>query len=193
MTDLPELKGNNILLRKPKKQDIDARIIFGSPIELVRMCGGDIGKIKFTVDDATQWYNKIVEHPCKWIIEYDGACIGEVGLTPYKQDNKARFSIVIFELSKLGLGIGTEVANLVLDYAFNVQKYHKVYLRVLEYNKRAMKCYEKCGFIKEGFDREGVLIDGKYETDIYMGILENEYSRYVRSIVRTSAWLPCSK
>ena len=74
------------------------------------------------------------------------------------------------------MGIGTEVTKIVLDYAFKTL--NKVYLRVLEHNKRAIRCYEKCSFIKEGLDREGALIEGKYETDIYMGILENEYLNF---------------
>jgi len=179
MSNLPELKNSKVLLRKPKKDDINARILFGSSIEFVKMCGGDTKNInEFTLNDGAQWYNKIIEHPCKWVIEYDGACIGEVGLTPYKQDNKGRYSIAIFDMSKLGLGIGTKVTKMVLDYAFNTLRYHKVYLRVLEYNKRAIRCYEKCGFTQEGIDREGAFIEGKYETDIYMGIIENEYRKF---------------
>jgi RimJ/RimL family protein N-acetyltransferase len=50
----------------------------------------------------------------------------------------------------------------------------------LEYNRRAIRCYEKCGFIKEGLDREGALIEGQYETDIYMGILKNEYQNFTK-------------
>ena len=181
MSDLPELQGSKVLLRKPMREDIDDRISFGFPGEFVRMCGGDTKKSnEFTLDDGALWYTKILEHPCKWVIEYDGKCIGVVGLTPYKGDNKARYSIEIYDTTKYGMGIGTEVTRMVLDYAFNTLKYHKVYLRVLEYNGRAIRCYEKCGFVKEGLDREGALIDGKYQTDIYMGILENEYRNFTK-------------
>ncbi len=48
-------------------------------------------------------------------------------------------------------------------------------LRVLEYNKRAIRCYEKCGFIVEGIDREGALIEDKFESDLFMSILDYEY------------------
>ena len=178
MSDLPVLKGNTVLLRKPKDKDIGTRTSFGLPTEYVKMCGGySAGLNEFTSEDSAKWYEKISFHPCKWIIEYSGCCIGEVGLTPYIPDNKARFSIGIFDTTKFGLGIGTEVTKLVLDYAFNILKYHKVYLRVLEYNKRAIRCYEKCGFVIEGIDREGAVVEGKYETDIYMGILEDEYRK----------------
>jgi len=49
-----------------------------------------------------------------------------------------------------------------------------------QYNRRAIRCYGKCGFIKEGLDLKGALIEGKYETDIYMGILENEYNNFTK-------------
>ncbi len=181
MSELPELQGRKVLLRKPMREDIDDRILFGSPVEFIKMCGLDVKKPnEFTLDDGALWYTKISQHPCKWVIVYDGKCIGVAGLTLNKDDNKARYSIEIYDTTKYGLGIGTEVTGMALDYAFNVLKYHKVYLRVLEYNGRAIRCYEKCGFIKEGLDREGVLIDGKYETDIYMGILENEYCNFTK-------------
>lgn len=64
---------------------------------------------------------------------------------------------------------------MVLNYAFDVLHYHKVFLRVLDYNTRAIRCYEKCGFIREGTDREGALINGVYCSDIYMGIIKSDY------------------
>jgi RimJ/RimL family protein N-acetyltransferase len=48
-------------------------------------------------------------------------------------------------------------------------------LKVLEYNKRAIACFEKCGFIREGVEREGALIEDHWETDAIMSILEQEY------------------
>lgn len=50
---------------------------------------------------------------------------------------------------------------------------------MLEYNKRAIRCYEKCGFVIEGIDGEGAVVEGKYETDIYMGILEDDYRKFL--------------
>jgi len=67
------------------------------------------------------------------------------------------------------------MTQLVLRYAFETLKLHRVDLRVLSYNKRAIRCYEKCGFIIEGYEREGAYIEGQFETDVMMSILEHEY------------------
>jgi ribosomal-protein-alanine N-acetyltransferase len=40
---------------------------------------------------------------------------------------------------------------------------------------RAIACYEKCGFIREGVEREGAFIEDKFETDVIMSILDREY------------------
>ncbi|WP_160689219.1 GNAT family protein [Clostridium sp. C2-6-12] len=176
MNGAVKLENYNIVLRKPIKEDIDTRLKLGECIECIKMCGGSINKLReFTMDEAVKWYERIIRHPCKWIIEYNGSCIGVVGLRPYKEDNKAKFSIEIYDENVYGCGIGTAVTKMVLNYAFEVLKYHKVYLRVLDFNIRAIKCYEKCGFVKEGIDREGALINNVYCSDIYMGIMESEY------------------
>ena len=81
------------------REDIDDRMLFGSPIEFSKMCGADTKSAnEFTLDDGTRWYTKILEHPCKWVIECDGKCIGIVGLTPYEEDNKARYDVLIKDI-----------------------------------------------------------------------------------------------
>lgn len=71
---------------------------------------------------------------------------------------------------------GSEVTRLLLAYGFQVKKWHRIELRVLEYNHRAIRCYEKCGF-KDGVLRENAYIEGKYCSDIVMSILEREYKQ----------------
>ncbi len=72
-------------------------------------------------------------------------------------------------------GYGTEALRLVLGYAFRELKLHKVYLRVLEYNTRAIHAYQKCGFRVEGVLREEMKVDGRWHALIYMGILAHEF------------------
>jgi len=62
-----------------------------------------------------------------------------------------------------------------LKHAFEDLKLHRIDLKVLEYNKRGIRCYEKCGFKIDGILRESAYIEGKYHSDIIMSILENEF------------------
>lgn len=71
------------------------------------------------------------------------------------------------------------MTRLVLRYAFEDLGLHRVDLRVLEYNDRAIAVYEKCGFVREGVERESANVAGKWHSDLIMGILEHEYRALV--------------
>ena len=88
-----------------------------------------------------------------------------------KPDNNARLAIGIYDDTLYGQGIGTQATRLVLEYAFNTLKLHRIDLKVLEYNKRAISCYKKCGFKIEGILRESAYIQDKWESDLIMSIL----------------------
>ncbi len=64
---------------------------------------------------------------------------------------------------------------MLLKFGFETMKWHRIDLKVLDYNLRGIHCYEKCGFKKEGKLRDSAFIDGEYYSDIIMSILDFEY------------------
>ncbi len=172
----PVLTGDRITLRRPKRGDIADRIRIGRQAEFVRMCGGDTCSIPIFDEAAGEdWYRHILTVPYEWIIDLNGHCIGVARLTLTECDNRARYAVALFDSALYGQGLGTEVTRLVLRFAFQELKLHRVDLNVLTYNRRAIACYEKCGFIAEGVDREDALIEGQWASDMRMGILEDEW------------------
>ena len=56
---------------------------------------------------------------------------------------------------------------------------HRIDLRVLDFNQRAISSYAKVGFSEEGVERETCLVNGSWHGDLIMRILESEYrARY---------------
>jgi RimJ/RimL family protein N-acetyltransferase len=74
-----------------------------------------------------------------------------------------------------GKGYGTEIMNLLLRYAFTELNLHRISLTVFEYNERAVRMYEKCGFKIEGRNRDYHFRDGRRWDLICMGILREEW------------------
>ena len=72
-------------------------------------------------------------------------------------------------------GYGSEALRLTLRYAFDDLHLHKVYLRVLEFNHRARRTYEKCGFVVEGVLREEMCIESVWHSLLYMGVLASDF------------------
>lgn len=72
-------------------------------------------------------------------------------------------------------GYGQDAINTLLAYLFLKREAIKVELGVRETNSRAIRCYEKCGFIKESLIRDADFSGGKPISYCHMGILKEEF------------------
>jgi RimJ/RimL family protein N-acetyltransferase len=68
-----------------------------------------------------------------------------------------------------------EAVRLALGYIFSTGL-HRISVRVMR-EMRAIGCYRKCGFQVEDREREAALVDGRWQDDIIMGVLEGEFVR----------------
>lgn len=176
--DLPILEGKTVKLRPPQLGDSQARFRLGSNPEIVRMYGGSHSDVRdMTAEAAQRWVEGLINHGCAWVIEVDSP-IGHIRLDRVDpKDRRASLAIGIDDPTRLGQGLGSEAINLVLEYAFTSLKLHRLSLRVVAYNQRAIRAYEKCGFVVEGREREAALVNGAWHDDVMMGILDREYVR----------------
>ncbi|MBW7456803.1 GNAT family N-acetyltransferase [Paenibacillus sepulcri] len=85
-----------------------------------------------------------------------------------REDALAEFAIIIGEEQHQGRGIGTEAAQLVLDYAFTVLGLRQVSLVVDESNPGAIQAYKKAGFKEEGKRAPAGDIDGQASYQLTM-------------------------
>ena len=74
-----------------------------------------------------------------------------------------------------GRGYGTEAMKLILRFGFEELNLHRVSLDVFDYNKRAIRSYEKAGFKIEGRERKALRRSGERYDIVYMGILREEW------------------
>ncbi|MEC3557614.1 GNAT family protein, partial [Bacillus thuringiensis] len=71
---------------------------------------------------------------------------------------------------------GSEAMKLLLDYAFLELNLHRVSLRVFSFNHKAIKLYEKIGFVHEGSSRQSLYRNGAWHDIVHMGLLQSEYT-----------------
>jgi diamine N-acetyltransferase len=83
----------------------------------------------------------------------------------------AEFGILIGERSRHGKGLAREALSLVADYAFETLNLHKLYLRVVAFNKRALRLYRDFGFVDEGVQRQQAYLRGRYYDVVLMGLI----------------------
>ncbi|MEM5948041.1 GNAT family N-acetyltransferase [Spirochaetia bacterium 38H-sp] len=102
--------------------------------------------------------------------------IGTVGLAQMDHINRtAEIGIFIGDKNYWGKGYGTEAMSLLLDYAFKTLDLYSIFLRVYEYNERAIRSYKKIGFKQIGTRRKALRRDLKVYDIIYMDILSEDF------------------
>lgn len=91
-------------------------------------------------------------------------------------DKKAEYAISLRRNAQ-GRGIATEATSEVLKLAFEVYGLERVYLNVLSDNDRAIRLYERIGFVYEGAFRKHLFLRGEYKTLKWYSMLREEYQR----------------
>lgn len=77
----------------------------------------------------------------------DDQHIGECSLFNFDfLNNTAEFGVLIGEKDFWGRGYGTDAVNILLLDIFTTSDLNRLILRTLDWNIRAQKCFEKCGF-----------------------------------------------
>lgn len=109
--------------------------------------------------------------------------IGTVGLEKFDDINRtATLGIFIGDKNYRSKGYGTEAVRLILEYGFKYLNLQNIKLDLMEFNERALKCYQKCGFKEYGRRRKCIYIDGEYYDSIAMDILAEEFEGdYIRN------------
>src|SRR5438093_1064317 len=106
-----------------------------------------------TLEDEREWYERRREDPesVMWSIEtLDRQLAGTVELRLTPRAKRAEMGIAIQDKARWSQGLGTDTVRLVLRYAFEDLQLNRVELTTDEENTRAVRGYEKCGFVLDG-------------------------------------------
>ena len=176
MRPAPTLSGSKLILRPPVPSDIDERLALGrSPRSCV-----DSGVVSpelptLTRSDVVGWLDGIAASSTAWVIAHEGRFLGEIRLRDVDlNDRRARLGLALYDPALLGQGLGRAAIRILFRHAFQELDLHRLSLRVLADNVRAVACYKSCGFVDEGRERESALVGNGWVDDVIMGCLAHE-------------------
>ena len=102
--------------------------------------------------------------------------VGHISLgTVSRKNRSARISRVLIDPESQGKGYCMQMVRAVLQIGFEELKLHRICLGVYDFNKAAMRCYEKAGMVIEGTNRDCLLFKGKWWSLVEMSMLEEEW------------------
>jgi RimJ/RimL family protein N-acetyltransferase len=173
------LEGDKIYLRSPKSEDFgDTMVQWVNDKDVTRYLsrGAFPGQIESFQDEYKSLKNSKTDLQLSVCLKEGDKYIGVTGLHSIQLIARhAEFRILIGDKESWGQGAGTEAAQLMTSYGFEVLNLNRVWLGVNEANEKAFKSYLKAGFKEEGKLRQEVFRNGKYYDVIRMSILINEY------------------
>lgn len=91
------------------------------------------------------------------------------------EDRSAELGIMIGDKAHWSQGYGTDAMLTLLGFGFGEMNLHRISLNVFAQNARALRCYEKCGFVLEARKRRDFYRNGAYEDLLLMSILRDEW------------------
>jgi RimJ/RimL family protein N-acetyltransferase len=142
----------------------------------------------FSQAEEENWYEEMIKHPIDEHVmgievretepeagEEQWKLIGSLAFNEIDWRNRAaEFGIMIGDKKYWNRGYGTEAVLLLVNHGFNTLNLNRIFLRVFENNPRAIRAYEKAGFVHEGKLRQAEFRDGKYIDVLMMSRLKDE-------------------
>jgi RimJ/RimL family protein N-acetyltransferase len=174
------MQGKLVRLRGFEKSDADAMLRWASDEDVVRWHGPpDWPASRAQAERYIERMTAADSADKGFAIEtLDGALVGDCGLRKIDwKSRKAEFFITIGEKGFWDKGFATETLKLVSRLAFDKMNLNRLWLSVLVDNPRAVRCYEKCGFVREGLLRQESYVDGKYRDVLTMALLREDHDR----------------
>jgi RimJ/RimL family protein N-acetyltransferase len=172
--------GEHVRLRAPERSDLQN---FVSWLNDPEVRAGLSLNLPFSLVEEENWFENMLkrppaEHPMVIEVHSDErwVMVGNVGL--FDIDWRCRsgeVGIFIGDKSFWNRGIGSEVMRLILRHGFNTLNLNRIMLQVYETNPRAIRTYEKAGFVIEGRKRQAMYKEGKYMDILMMSVLRSEW------------------
>lgn len=149
------IEGCKIILRPVRPEDLPALQAWDEDQEIVSL----IGKKFMPETPVSEWYRQAKSDSRRRILAIetaDGRLIGDIELEQINwRSGTAEMRICIGHKGYWGKGYGSDAVRTLLNLAFECLKLEMIYLRVYESNTRAISCYEKCGFVRQGVLKPG--------------------------------------
>lgn len=169
-------EGKLIRLRALERNDLENNWSFVNDYETVKGMSSGI-LFPSSHEDESRWLEQQSSYTrgeYQFAIETldEGILIGRCGLLRVDWKNRlGELGIMIGDSAYRSRGYGTDAMGVLCDFAFAEMNLHKLKLSVFGFNQGAIRCYEKCGFVKEGILKDELFRAGKYHDVVVLGKL----------------------
>ncbi len=174
------IQSTRVRLRAPEKSDLPNFVRWINDPEIT---AGLLLYLPMSLGEEEAWFERMMQNPPEeHVMVIEAACpegwtsIGSCDFHRISwKDRLGEVGILIGEKKYWGQGYGTEAMRLLVRHGFEDLNLNRIFLQVFDNNPRAIRSYEKVGFVHEGRLRQDVYKNGSYHDILVMGILRSEW------------------
>ncbi|OGO30636.1 MAG: hypothetical protein A2Z29_11220 [Chloroflexi bacterium RBG_16_56_11] len=148
------MSGEKVKLRDKKLSDVRNDFKWQSDPELARLDAAPVLIISFALfllDYATELHGPRHDRYPLAVETVDGIHIGNCSCYDVDETKgEAQLGIMIGEREFWDKGYGADTVNTMVDHLFSTTGLQRLYLKTLDWNLRAQRCFQKCGFVPFG-------------------------------------------
>ncbi|MGN0778626.1 MAG: GNAT family N-acetyltransferase [Aristaeellaceae bacterium] len=159
------LEGRLVRLRAFEQGDLDANHAFVNDADTLR---GMLSGIPFPASyaDERRWLEQQTSYTrgeYQFAVEdFEGDLVGRCGINRLDWKNRVAELGIMIGTPYRRRGYGREAMELLCDFCFREMNLHKLKVSVFAFNEPAIRCYEGCGFKREGLLKSELWRDGAY-------------------------------
>ncbi|EZH65877.1 hypothetical protein DH09_13670 [Bacillaceae bacterium JMAK1] len=167
----------NIQLKSIDSSDYDSIFLGMSDSESLDLTGT---RHTFTKEQIKEVYERFAQDSTRYdfAIYHQGQkeTIGDAAIIDIDEHHSVcGFRIALHQRKDWNKGYGSEAVRLLQAYVFETLQLNRLELEVLSHNVRAIRAYEKNGFVREGARRQAVHVNGIRRDEVLMSMLKEEY------------------
>lgn len=165
--DKGEDEGRKIVIRlRPFKSiDIEKLLPWLADERIFTMWNSAGFLYPLTKEQIEKKLKEVESHSDEWVmaaLDEAGEFVGHFYMRRADfQKNSVHLALIVVDENKRGQGLGRQMVEKAVEYAFSILGVDKVTLGVYECNPRAYACYQKVGFKEEAFTLDAVQFQGE--------------------------------
>jgi RimJ/RimL family protein N-acetyltransferase len=175
----PIIRGERVYLRPAERSDLPTFVRWLNEADTVRYL---TLMAPMSLASEERWFDGLLERQGTRDFHFvicllaDGRAIGTAGLHEVdRESGSAAFGIAIGDEADRSQGYGTDALRAICDFGFGSLRLERIYLDVFTPNQRAIRSYERAGFVLEGTQRRAHFSDGRFEDTHRMSLLRDEW------------------
>ena len=176
---IPTLETERLILRAVKRCDVEDVYEYSSNPKTCQYLLWDVHKNpRYTqefIENVISKYKSGEYNDWAIIYKENNKMIGTCGFTRIDVTNSVVEIGYVINPKYWGLGIATEVANRIVEFAFDNLQVNRVEAKFLFGNNASLAVMKKIGMKFEGYQREAMYVKGRYKTVGIASILNREY------------------